>query len=207
MITQLFATTICNVAKLITGMRAVWCDAPGAQQRIYYANHRSHSDFLLIWASLPSEIRAVTRPVAAADYWLKGSIRSYFITKVFRAVLIERNSNTFPPSSNPLERMDEALTSGESLIMFPEGTRNLEDDLLPFKAGIYHLAKAHPQTEIVPVWLENLGRVMPKGKVIPVPLLCSLTFGSPLTITESETKETFLARARDALIALAPQTA
>ena len=100
--------------------------------------------------------------------------------------------------------MGAALQAGDSLIMFPEGTRNLEDDLLPFKSGIYHLAKAHPDIELIPVWIENLGRVMPKGSLIPVPLLCSLTFGAAMSVAHDEPKDDFLARARDALLSLAP---
>ncbi len=205
---RLLAVVICGAARLITGVRALWRgNGPSSQQRIYFANHRSHFDFLLIWASLPQNLRWLTRPVAAADYWLNGSMRRYLITKVFRAVLINRAAIAIPPPVNAVEVMGEALSAGDSLIIFPEGTRNTSDDLLPFKAGIYHLAKTHPEAELVPVWIENLGRVMPKGELIPVPLLCSLTFGPALRTEPGETKEVFLARARAALVALAPQAA
>jgi 1-acyl-sn-glycerol-3-phosphate acyltransferase len=205
---RLVASAICGMAKLITGVRATWRDSrPETGQRIYFANHRSHGDFLLIWASLPPDLRRLTRPVAGSDYWLAGRLRRYIITKVFRAVLIDRSPPASRPSQGPIEVMGAALATGESLIMFPEGTRNIGDDLLPFKAGIYHLAKAHPQAELIPVWIENLGRVMPKGEFIPVPLLCSLTFGPPLSAAPEETKDAFLGRARDALVALAPQAA
>ncbi|MGO8952379.1 MAG: lysophospholipid acyltransferase family protein [Rhodomicrobium sp.] len=207
-IERLLASVICGMARLVTGVRAVWRgNNPGERQRIYFSNHRSHGDFLVIWASLPPAQRWLTRPVAAADYWLSNPVRRYFIDKVFRGVPVSRNFRTFPPPPNPVEAMGEALTAGESLIMFPEGTRNTGDDLLPFKPGIYHLARAHPQAELVPVWIENLGRVLPKGEFVPVPLLCSLTFGPPVCLAPEEGKEAFLARARAVLIALAPQAA
>ena len=196
------ATALSSFAKLLTGVRPIWRGSqPEAKQRIYFANHRSHGDFVLIWSSLPAHLRGLTRPIAGADYWLAGAIRRTIITRVFRGVLIER---TAEKTTNPVEQMGIALQAGDSLIMFPEGTRNLDDGLLPFKSGIYHLAKAHPEVELIPVWIENLGRVMPKGSLIPVPLLCSLTFGAPLCVGSDESKDDFLARARDALLSLAP---
>ncbi len=194
---------ICDAAKVLTGVRAIWRGAlPDDRRRVYFANHRSHCDFVLIWASLPVHIRRRTRPVAGSDYWLKGSIREYIINRVFRGVLIDRTATR--QQENPVELMGNALANGDSLIIFPEGTRNLGDELLPFKSGIYHLAKANPEVEFVPVWIENLGRVMPKGALMPVPLLCSLTFGQSFTVAAEETKDAFLARAREGLVGLAP---
>lgn len=200
---NLAASALCGFAKLLTGVRAVWRGStPDARQRVYFANHRSHGDFVLIWASLPPYLRRRTRPVASADYWQAGVLRRYIANRVFRGVLIDRNVSRRQP--NPVELMGAALAAGDSLIIFPEGTRNLDDALLPFKSGIYHLAKAHPETELVPVWIENLGRVMPKGAFVPVPLLCSLTFGQAISLAQNEARDDFLKRARDALLALAP---
>ncbi|GHT89974.1 1-acyl-sn-glycerol-3-phosphate acyltransferase [Betaproteobacteria bacterium] len=201
MLEKLLASAFCRAIKLMTGVRALWREnQPKAQPTVYFANHRSHGDFLLIWACLPSALRARTRPVAAADYWLRGAFRHYLIERVFRGVLLDRHIKR---GDDPIAVMGAPLLAGESLILFPEGTRNQEDGLLPFKSGIHHLAEAHPQTEFVPVWIENLGRAMPKGGLIPVPLLCSLTFGAPLTLLPDERRADFLARCRTALLALA----
>ncbi len=200
---KIAASIICNFAKLLTGVRPVWRSSiPDKKPRVYYANHRSHGDFVLIWASLPSHLRYLTRPVAGADYWNVSALRRYIINRVFRGVLIARNAKE--QQTSPVELMSQAISGGDSLIIFPEGTRNMGDDLLPFKSGIYHLAKAHPEVEFIPVWIENLGRVMPKGTFMPVPLLCSLTFGHPLVLSPDETKDAFLARACAALLTLAP---
>ena len=203
MIEKLFALLLCNFAKLLTGVRPLWQGCgPEPTLRVYFANHRSHGDFVVVWAALPPALRRHTRPVAGADYWLKGGFRTWLITKVFNAVLIDRRPQQHAP--NPVEQMAEALRANDSLILFPEGTRNLGEDLLPFKSGIYHLARTMPQVEFVPVWIENLGRVMPKGALVPVPLLCTLTFGCPLTLQPDETRHEFLERARGALLTLAP---
>lgn len=200
---RLLASALCGFARALTGVRALWLGSePDARPRVYFANHRSHGDFVLIWASLPPPLRRRTRPVAGADYWLTTPLRRFLINRVFRGVCIDRRPGRSGP--NPVAQMGEALTAGESLILFPEGTRNMGDGLLPFKSGLHHLARAHPEAELIPVWIENLGRVMPKGSLIPVPLLCTLSFGPPVAPIDGESRDAFLARARTALLDLAP---
>ncbi|NWD69439.1 1-acyl-sn-glycerol-3-phosphate acyltransferase [Pseudomonas gingeri] len=198
------ATLITSGARLITGARSLWIGCgPDPEQRIYFANHSSHGDFVLLWASLPPVLRKLTRPVAGADYWNKSALRRYIIRRVFNGVLIDRERKE--PGDNPLQPMLDALEQGHSLIIFPEGTRNQEEGLLPFKSGIFHLARTYPQAQLIPVWIANLNRVMPKGRVLPLPLLCTTSFGAPLRLEEDESKEYFLQRSRDALLALAPE--
>src|SRR5450830_18791 len=198
------ATLITSGARLITGARSLWIGCgPNPEQRIYFANHSSHGDFVLLWASLPPALRKLTRPVAGADYWNKSALRRYIIKRVFNGVLIDRERKE--PGDNPLQPMLDALEGGDSLIIFPEGTRNLEDGLLPFKSGLYHLTRTYPQAQLIPVWIANLNRVMPKGRVLPLPLLCTTSFGAPLRLEDDESKEHFLQRSRDALLALAPE--
>lgn len=206
MLGHLSAFFITSSARMLTGARSLWLGcAPQKTKRIYFANHSSHGDFVLLWASLPPELRASTRPVAGADYWLSSPVRRFVINRVFRGVLVDRERSD--PSCNPLQPMLDGLDEGHSLILFPEGTRNLEDGLLPFKGGLYRLGLARPDVELVPVWIANLNRVMPKGRALPLPLLCTVSFGTPLSINEQEGKDAFLERARKALLALAPEEA
>lgn len=206
MLASFTAFVITSAARLLTGARALWLGCtPQPVQRLYYANHSSHGDFVLLWASLPDELRRRTRPVAGADYWQRDGVRRYLINKVFNGVLIDRERAK--PEANPLQPMLDALDQGDSLILFPEGTRNLEDGLLPFKSGLYHLTRLRPDIELVPVWIANLNRVMPKGRALPLPLLCTLSFGTPLEHLQDENKQAFLERARNALLALAPEEA
>jgi 1-acyl-sn-glycerol-3-phosphate acyltransferase len=200
------ATAVVAFARLVTGVRGEWrgC-APDPRPRVYFANHRSHADFVLIWTVLPSPLRRLTRPVAGADYWLKGRLRTFIGRRVFRAVLIDRHPVN--RDADPIAIMAAALDQGSSLILFPEGTRNTsEEPMLPFKSGIYHLARARPIVELVPVWIENLNRVMPKGEFVPIPLLCTVTLGAPIVIGPDETKTAFLERSRHALLALAARS-
>lgn len=194
-------------ARFITAVRGIWVGSePTETQRIYFANHASHGDFVLVWAVLPPRARAKTRPVAGADYWLKSNVRRFIGRDVFNAVLIERDPTA--RTLDPVGQMAEAIDAGASLIVFPEGTRNMSDaPLLPFKSGIFHLARARPQVELVPAWIDNLNRVMPKGEFVPVPLICTVTFGAPLRLDAGESRQDFLARTRAALLALSPKAA
>ncbi len=199
------AFAIVLFARAITAVRGIFDGIkPDATQRIYFANHASHGDFVLIWTVLPPRVRAHTRPVAAADYWLASGLRRFIGCDVFNAVLIERDASQ--RTVDPVDQMADALDGGASLIVFPEGTRNTTDAaLLSFKSGLFHLACARPAVELVPVWIENLNRVMPKGGIVPIPLICTVTFGAPIHC-DGEGKDAFLTRARAALLSLAPRT-
>jgi 1-acyl-sn-glycerol-3-phosphate acyltransferase len=188
------------VARLITGAQGHWQGCPPkAEQRIYFANHQSHFDWVLIWASLPRELRAMTRPIAARDYWTSSPFKHWLTREVFNAVYVSRQRTD---DEDPLEPLMEALRNGDSLVIFPEGTRGNQDDPAPFKAGLYHLAEAFPGVQLIPAWIDNVQRVMPKGEVVPVPILCSVTYGAPLQLLPGEDKRAFLDRARRAVMAL-----
>ncbi|RST51443.1 lysophospholipid acyltransferase family protein [Variovorax sp. MHTC-1] len=196
-------------AKLLTGVRAIWAGtAPKAEQTLYFANHTSHGDFVLLWATLPPDLRALTRPVAGQDYWEASPLRRFIGRDVFNALMIRRDGKGAGggEAANPVDQMTDALRSGDSLIMFPEGTRNIgEEVLLPLKSGLYHLARACPQVRLVPVWIENLKRVLPKGTLVPIPLACSVRYGAPISLAEGEDKNAFIARARAAMLDLRPE--
>jgi 1-acyl-sn-glycerol-3-phosphate acyltransferase len=189
-----------GVVKLLVGAYARWVGTtPSAAQRIYFANHTSHIDTLAIWSSLPRDLRRRTRPIAARDYWGTG-VRKYIATRGFGAVLIDRVREN--AQSDPLDPLRASLREGDSLIIFPEGTRGQSAVPAPFRSGLFRLAGEFPAVELVPVYLDNLHRSLPKGAVLPVPVVCTVRFGAPLALQAGESKETFLARARDAVIAL-----
>lgn len=292
MLSKLMSLFLLGLVRLLTGSQARWFGCPPkAEQRIYFANHQSHADLVMIWAALPQELRSITRPIAAKDYWTKTPFRQWLTTAVFNAVYVDRVSGTpgqrpapqappqphmqaaagaplpasvepasstaptlpaqpepsvpgpLPaqgtlegflaqsapapaepvapaadpvqpvppdpealraalPADDPLAPLVQALESGDSIVIFPEGTRGHGDEPQPFKSGLYRLAQMFPQVVLVPAWIHNVQRVMPKGEVVPVPILCSVTFGAPIELGVGEERRAFLDRARRAVIAL-----
>ncbi len=189
-----------GVVKLLVGAYARWIgSSPGPAQRIYFANHTSHIDTLAIWSSLPRELRRRTRPIAARDYWGSG-VRKYITMRGFGAVLIDRTRGD--PSVDPLEPLRAALRAGDSLNIFPAGTRGSTAIPAAFRSGLFRLAGEFLDVELIPVYLDNLHRSLPKGTLLPVPVVCTVRFGAPLARAADEPKDAFLARARDAVIAL-----
>jgi 1-acyl-sn-glycerol-3-phosphate acyltransferase len=285
MLAKLTGWLLLGVVRLLTGAQARWYGCPPkAEQRIYFANHQSHADLVMIWAALPEELRSITRPIAARDYWANTPFKRWITTEVFNAVYVERAAtapaaaaaaraepevppppvknavaphaeriepsmepllplaplivdvtpeavdevqgrldlpappppppmppppvqppameNAEPPPPDPLAPLVEALRSGDSIIIFPEGTRGHTGEPQKFKSGLYTLATMFPDVVLVPAWIDNVQRVMPKGEIVPVPILCSVTFGAPIRVEEGEERRPFLDRARAAVIAL-----
>jgi 1-acyl-sn-glycerol-3-phosphate acyltransferase len=200
MLIQAVRFLLIGAVKMLVGANPRWvAAAPNTAQSIYFTNHTSHLDTLALWAALPQNIRAKTRPVAAADYWGNGKFKRFVAIKILNAVLINREFSTH---SNPLEPMLVALEMGDSLIIFPEGTRGKDAEPADFKGGLYSLALRFPQVALIPVYLDTLHRCMPKGSILPVPLICTVRFGGALYLQADEPKKVFLARARDAIIQL-----
>ena len=192
------------IVRLITGAQGHWKGCPPkAEQRIYFANHQSHLDWVMIWAALPRDLRVTTRPIAARDYWTSSRFKEWLTTEVFHAVYVSRQRTD---DQDPLGPLVEALANGDSLVIFPEGTRSNKPEPQAFKSGIYHLAEQFPAVQLIPAWIDNVQRVMPKGEVVPVPILCTVTFGAPLQLAPGEDKREFLARTRQAVLALRPQS-
>ncbi len=205
MMASVFGWLLLGFIRLLTGAQARWHGCPPkAEQRIYFANHQSHADLVLIWAALPKELRGITRPIAAKDYWTTGRLKRWITTEVFNAIYVDRQKHIGPDgeASDPLEPLIEALAQGDSIILFPEGTRGHQEDPQPFKSGLYNLAQRFPDVVLVPSWIHNVQRVMPKGEVVPVPVLCSVTFGAPIRVEPGEDRVAFLRRAREAVMAL-----
>lgn len=200
MLARIMSLFFLGLVRVLTGAQARWYGCPPkAEQRIYFANHQSHADLVMIWAALPEELRAITRPIAAKDYWTKSRFRQWITTAVFNAVYVDRERKD---GEDPLQPLVEALARGDSLIIFPEGTRGYAEEPGPFKAGLYNLALTFPAAVLVPAWIDNIQRVLPKGEVVPVPILCSVTFGAPIRLEPDEDRRQFLDRARAAVIAL-----
>jgi 1-acyl-sn-glycerol-3-phosphate acyltransferase len=192
------------IARIISGATVRWTAPLEAnRQRVFFANHASHLDFILIWSALPPLMRARTRPVAGSDYWNKGPLRRFLSAKVFNAILIERaTAGSMSHARDSIGAIAAGMGSDCSIIVFPEGTRSMDGELLPFKSGLFHLCALKPGLELVPVYLANMNRILPKGELLPIPLVGRVIIGAPMQCQAGEDKTAFLARARDAVLAL-----
>ena len=200
MLAKFMGWFLLGLVRVLTGSQARWHGCPPkAEQRIYFANHQSHADLVMIWAALPQELRSVTRAIAARDYWTKTPFKQWLTTEVFNVIYVSRDRTA---DEDPLEPLLAALANGDSIILFPEGTRGHAEEPQAFKAGLYNLAAKFPGAVLVPAWINNVQHVLPKGEVVPVPVLCSVTFGAPIQLEDGEDRATFLKRAREAVMAL-----
>ncbi|MCH2224189.1 MAG: 1-acyl-sn-glycerol-3-phosphate acyltransferase [Crocinitomicaceae bacterium] len=147
-------------------------------QYIIVANHNSHFDTVSIMAALPGKKIKSTSAVAAADYFGKTSLASRATNFFFNAILIHRKNNEGGPST--LDILDEQLKKGQSLVLFPEGSRGKPGVIKDFKTGIAVLLKQNPTIPFVPVYLDGFGRVLPKDNKLIIPLVCKVRLGSPI---------------------------
>jgi len=197
------AESLAWLARVLSGVRVVYVDyVPQLRQRLYYFNHTSHADSVLLWSCLPRDVRASVHMIAAEDYWSSSWLRRYMSQRVFKAALVSRHASTLEERQEQVRRMVECMGREHSLIFSPEGTRSAGPEVQPFKSGLYYLCQARPDLELVPVWLDNVGRLLPKGEFLPLPLLCRVTFGRPFQMQPGELRQDFLARARQALLDL-----
>ena len=192
---------------VFSGAAIEWrCDPDGDAPRVYFANHASHLDFVAIWSALPRRARRNVRPVAGRDYWERNRARRFLADRVFHAVLIDRggaaSGHGAAAARASLARMAGELAGRHSLIVFPEGTRSRDGEIGAFKSGLFHLSRLCPEADLIPVYVDNLHRVLPKGEFLPVPLLSRVVFGPPLRARAAEDKQAFLSRARGALLHL-----
>ena len=194
------SVVIAGAARLLSGATVRWVGCtPEPRQRVYFGNHTSHLDAVLVWAALPTQIRLRTRPLGARDYWGTENPLRRLITRLSGAVLIARDNASVAARQEQIETILESMGERWSLIVFPEGTRGAGPEIAPFKSGLYHLSLRKPALELVPVYLDNVYRILPKGELLPVPIACCVTFGPPLALRADEPKEAFLERAREAV--------
>ena len=206
---KIVSAVLRGLCRVITGARPRWlCDPRSLAPRIYFANHCSHLDTVVVWSTLPEALRERTRPVAARDYWGHGRLRRWVADRVFDALLIDRKvegdaATVERHRGETLEAMTSVLDGDRSLILYPEGTRGSGEAVQPFRAGLYHLARARPEVPLVPVYLGNLARILPKGATLPVPMQGQVVFGPELHVAIGEDKQAFLERCRRAVLELA----
>ncbi|ODR93505.1 glycerol acyltransferase [Methyloceanibacter stevinii] len=145
---------------------------------IIAANHNSHLDTLALMSLMPLSLLPKLRPVAAADYFLSGKVRSWFARDVVGIIPLERAK--VRKGADPLAALEEAFDRGEILILFPEGSRGEPEALGRFKTGVGQLAVSRPGVPVVPVYMHGFGKALPRGSSLLVPFNCTVSVGEAL---------------------------
>jgi len=161
----------------------------GHGQFVLASNHNSHADAVTLMSAIPPKMLAKTFPVAAADYFGRNKFISFISWLFLNLILIPRKRASEAGEKDPIQIMDDALKNGKSLILFPEGSRGEAGKLQTFKKGIGILMERNRKIPIIPIYMEGIGRVLPKGNKIMLPSLTKIYVGDPIYIHEESAEE------------------
>lgn len=192
------------LARLLLGLNVIGRDnLPAAGPAIIAANHNSHVDTLVLLSVFPSRMLKILRPVAAADHFLRDPVSSWFSRVIVGIIPLQRGGAA--KGEDVLAEAKAALSQGQILIVFPEGTRGEPEEMGAFKAGVARLVEAHPQARVHPVYIQGAGRALPRDAKLFVPFDVTIVAGEPLEWTGSRPELARNLRARiEVLKALAP---
>jgi long-chain acyl-CoA synthetase len=145
---------------------------------IVVANHSSHLDMGLVKTALGGFGKNL-RALAAVDYFYKNPVRKTYFNNLTNFIPMER-SGTLESS---LSKAVEALDEGETVLVFPEGTRSRDGKIQPFRQGVGYLADVCG-VNILPVYIDGSFRAYPKGQALPNPLARKLKvyIGEPILL-------------------------
>ena len=150
-------------------------------QFLIVANHNSHLDALLLMSVLPRRHLAHTHPVAAADHFGKSQRLARFMDRVLAPLWVDRASPR--DALEAINAMDRCITAGESLIIFPEGTRGEPGELAPFRSGVGRLLERHPELPVIPAHILGPERALPRGATLPLPVWNRVLLGPARRLT------------------------
>jgi long-chain acyl-CoA synthetase len=146
------------------------------------ANHSSHLDSPAVLSLLRRGRRRRTAVAAAADYFFATRPLACFSSLVLGAFPFHRQGAV----SASLAHCGDLADDGYSILIFPEGTRSPDGQMAPFKAGIGLLAR-ELDVPVVPIYLDGLHAILPKGRSWPRSGPFRAVVGEPIAIDRSRT--------------------
>jgi len=141
------------------------------------ANHASHADTAVVFASLQPDQRRSIVAAAAQDYFFDNGLRQYVARVLFNGVPVARRMSR---NQDPLRHVVRAIREGYGVLLFPEGTRSLSGTVGAFRSGIGRLIAEFPGLPIIPTALCGTAEVLPKRAVLPKRQHVTVRFGEPL---------------------------
>lgn len=194
-----FAVLVRTLILLVLGLNVRGREnLPTKGPAIILANHNSHLDTLSLMSLLPLSTLETVKPVAALDYFLSSKPFAWFALNIIGILPINRQGG-----GNPVAGSVDALNNGDILILFPEGSRGLPEEMSEFKRGAELLCKLHPEVPVYPVFMHGLGKALPKGTWLLVPFILDIFIGEPFTYKDAG--KDFMTRLQDDMQELADQ--
>lgn len=180
-----------NFLKIFIGLKYVnEKTLKNKKQFILIANHNSHMDTMAIMSAMPSRYIHKVHPIAARDFFGGSLFKKILMRYLVNATLIKRDRED--PENDPIDSMDKMLKKSRSLILFPEGSRGISGVMAKFKKGLGYLIQRNPEINVIPVYLDNVYKTLPRGKNLILPYNCSIKFGDPIQFKSMEMDDILL---------------
>ncbi len=180
-----------NFLKIFIGLKYVnEKTLKNKKQFILIANHNSHMDTMAIMSAIPSRYIHKVHPIAARDFFGGSLFKKILMRYLVNATLIQRDRDD--PNNDPIDSMDKMLKKSRSLILFPEGSRGIPGVMAKFKKGLGYLIQRNPEINVIPVYLDNVYKTLPRGKNLILPYNCSIKFGDPIQFKSMEMDDILL---------------
>jgi 1-acyl-sn-glycerol-3-phosphate acyltransferase len=177
-----------NFLKIFIGLKYVnEKTLKNKKQFILIANHNSHMDTMAIMSAIPSRYIHKVHPIAARDFFGGSLFKKILMRYLVNATLIKRDRDD--PNNDPIDSMDKMLKKSRSLILFPEGSRGTPGVMTKFKKGLGYLIQRNPEINVIPVYLDNVYKTLPRGKNLILPYNCSMRFGDPIEFKSMEVND------------------
>jgi len=154
---------------------------------IIVANHNSHVDTLLLLCLFTCSQILKIHPVAAADYFCNTKLKAFIFKTLLGIIPLSRKVRK-ASEEELFKDINDALRGGESIIIYPEGTRGEDNQIKNFKSGVAHIAKMNPTVPIVPVYINGPDRILPKGALLWVPFIADVYISEPVYYDDTPTK-------------------
>ena len=159
---------------------------------IYVANHESYTDILSMFISRLSYrwlSKAEIFRIPIVGFWMK------------HAGYLSLDRKNVKSAEDILNKSKDLIKDGNSIFIFPEGTRSKDGNVGRFKIGAFKISK-ELNAPVVPIVFIGSGSLMKAGSFIPRKGHLKIIYGEPIKYDEKETIEEYANRVRDKVIEL-----
>lgn len=154
---------------------------------IIVANHNSHIDTLLLMSLFSCNQILKIHPVAAEDYFCNTKLKSFLFKTLLGLIPLKRKFGK-TTKEELFKEINTALRAGETIIIYPEGTRGNDNSIQEFKSGVAHIAAMNPDVPVIPFYINGPDRILPKGAFLWVPFIADVYVSEAIYYDGTPTK-------------------